>query len=75
MIKYREVKCPFCEKKYMWEATSGCVYYLNASGEKVATMSKCPKCNASLAVFESILEAVAAVDMDKAYKVVREYGI
>lgn len=56
----------------MMEATSGCEYYLNTSGERVATRSKCEEL---LAVFESVLEAVPTVDMDKAYKVVREYGI
>lgn len=75
MIKYREVKCPYCEKKYMWEATSGFVYYLNASGKRVATRSQCPKCGEALAVFENVLEAVPVADMDKDYKAVREYGI
>jgi len=75
MIKYREVKCPYCEKKYMWEATNGCVYYLNTSGVRVATMSKCPTCEEALAVFDNVLEAVPTVDMGKNHKVVREYGI
>lgn len=75
MYKYREVKCPYCEKKYMWEATSGSLYYSNTCGEKVATGSKCPKCGEFLAVFSEMLEAIPAIDMDQDYKVVREYGI
>lgn len=59
----------------MWEATNGSLYYLSTSGESVATRSKCPKCGEFLAVFNNVLEAIPAVDMDKAYKVVREYGI
>lgn len=59
----------------MWEATSGFVYYLNASGKRVATRSQCPKCGEALAVFENVLEAVPVADMDKDYKAVREYGI
>ena len=39
MYKFREVFCPYCEKKYMLEETSGeSVYYRDAAGKRRARL-------------------------------------
>ena len=74
--KYREVYCPLCKRKFMWEMGSEWMefyYVLNSTGEK-ARQATCTTCNTKLAVFDGILEGVNPSEREDLLHI-REYGI
>lgn len=76
MLTYREVHCPICDKKYMWQvACEQDIYFADGEGRRVAVMSKCPQCYSELAVFTGALNAVRVEDLAGKLKRVKEYGI
>lgn len=76
--KYREVFCPLCERKFMWEETamdgSHNVYYKNKTTGEVAGRAKCTTCGIHLIVLPGVLTGVLPENMPE-MELRREYGI
>ncbi len=74
--RYREVYCPLCKRKFMWEMDSEWVefyYVLNSTGEK-ARQATCTTCGTKLAVFDGALEGVNPAEREDLVHI-REYGL
>lgn len=64
--KYREVKCPWCDHIFMWNADGreGLIiheYRLKEEG-KLAPKAKCPQCSEDMLIMEHILEGIDTND-------------
>lgn len=76
--KFREVKCPLCERKFMWnygtfQDSLYEYYYVKETDERVEKV-KCTTCDTYLAVFNGVLEGVLPETRDDLIHM-REYGI
>lgn len=74
--RYREVYCPLCKRKFMWEMGSEWMefyYVLNSTGEK-ARQATCTTCSTKLAVFDGVLEGVNPAEREDLIHI-REYGL
>ena len=53
-FKYREVICPHCEHKFMWEESvqDGCqwIEYTNKKTYEICLSAKCPSCSSKMIV-------------------------
>ena len=76
--KYREVFCPFCERKFMWEEfannMSGVEYYRDYETGETAGRAKCTSCGIYLLVKKGDIEGKIPEEYPK-MKIIREYGI
>ena len=59
--RYREVLCPLCDHRFMFETSRAWAYSIN--GEGYYYESKCPKCEEALLVPENELEAILRSDI------------
>lgn len=76
MLKYREVLCPKCKQKFIWNESSEWdeFYYIVGKEGERARQATCTTCNTKLAVFKGELEGVVPDDRsDLVY--MKEYGI
>lgn len=74
--RYREVYCPKCKRRFMWQENSEWMefyYVIGATGEK-ARQATCTTCSRKLAVFDGVLEGVDPSTRDDIVHI-REYGI
>lgn len=76
--KFREVKCPLCDRKFMWNygtfEDSQYEYYLIKGTDERVGKVKCTTCGTYLAVFDGELEGVLP-EVRKDLIPMREYGI
>lgn len=76
--KFREVKCPICDKKFMWNygtsEGSQIEYYCVIGTNKRVSKVKCTTCGTHLAVFDGKLEGVLPEERNDLISL-REYGI
>lgn len=64
--KYREVICPWCDHKFMWQEDGGegpviCEYEDKETGKYYAA-TKCPKCSEEMVVLNHILQGIDTED-------------
>ena len=54
--KYREVICPYCQHKFMWQQSvqegSTWAEYINKTTSKISISAKCPECSKRMIVSE-----------------------
>lgn len=59
MRKYREIYCPVCKRKYMYELPDEYDGYVQELGIKhMGWFNDCPKCDTSLFVEDHVLNGV-----------------
>ncbi len=60
--EYREVVCPFCQHKFMWDKQGNFIvetveYRLKENG-KITKKAKCPKCEKEMLVLEGETDGI-----------------
>lgn len=77
--KYREVICPYCVHKFMWEESvqDGCqwIEYTNKKTYEICLSAKCPSCSSKMIVSKDSVFGIKTDSEDYTESVCRGIGI